>query len=547
LRQRRGALRLELQRSLELELGRIRLARCAQRAPAQLVEEGLFRMGRECGLGRLQRFPRPIGGDEVLHQGIERGTVARTGQVEAGGADHLGSVAGSAARRSDGGDLGQCHTPETRHRVETVGRPLQNLLRPAALGEADDLHQHLRVAGILALVALQRRHRLPIEAEGFEQPQQTEHRVPVRQVVADRLAVFLHGPLEVAELLGRGSRQPARTTVVRPQAQPLVECLERLGGLAARQQQAPPQQVLHDRRGFELGNQLLRLVVIAAADQQIDVGGHQRGRRLVHQLHARGQRISGLGRLATPVVVLRQREPGLGIVAAVAEGGPAEQLLGFVGLPRCCQVVRESFDVGQMGRLRLVGAAQDLQHARVVRSLGEELDRLGHHELLARKPRQAILPGRLGRLGLALLLREGGPARTESRVPRALGGQVLDRCLERGERLLGLLGAIEGEESPQAPHQGLRVVGLQGQHERRGFQGLLVLSCFHSGLEEKAGHIGPIRRELEHPEHLLHGVGGAASTEQRSAQQQSVLDGPVGLLRGLAQRPDRELRSPHAQ
>jgi hypothetical protein len=116
-----------------------------------------------------------------------------------------------------------------------------------------------------------------------------------------------------------------------------------------------------------------------------------------------------------------------------------------------------------------------------------------------------------------------------------------------GQRLPGLLGAIEGEESPQAPHQALRVVGRQGQQERRGFQGLLVLSCLQSGLEEKARHIDPIRRELEHPERLLHGVGGATSAEQRPAQQQSVLDGPVGLLRGLAQRPDRELRPPHAQ
>jgi hypothetical protein len=60
-------------------------------------------------------------------------------------------------------------------------------------------------------------------------------------------------------------------------------------------------------------------------------------------------------------------------------------------------------------------------------------------------------------------------------------------------------------------------------------------------------HIDPIRRELAHPEQLLHGVGGAASAAQRLAQQQSVLDRPVGLLRGLAQRPDRELRSLHAQ
>jgi len=83
-------------------------------------------------------------------------------------------------------------------------------------------------------------------------------------------------------------------------------------------------------------------------------------------------------------------------------------------------------------------------------------------------------------------------------VPRAVVGQVLDRFPERGERLLRLVAASEGEQRRQAPHQGARVVGLQGQQERRGLQGLLV---------------------------LLRGQGG-----------------PVGLLRGLAQRPDRELR-----
>jgi hypothetical protein len=43
-------------------------------------------------------------------------------------------------------------------------------------------------------------------------------------------------------------------------------------------------------------------------------------------------------------------------------------------------------------------------------------------------------------------------------------------------------------------------------------------------------------------ERLANGVGGAAATEQGPGQQQTVLDGALGVLRGLAQWPDRELR-----
>jgi hypothetical protein len=124
---------------------------------------------------------------------------------------------------------------------------LQHLRLAGAMGEANGLQQNLRVVGILVPVAGQRRQRLLIEAEGLDQPQQTEHRVSVPAVVAERLAVFLHGPLELAKLLGRGSHQPVRDAVVRPQADSLFEYLQGLGGVAARQEQATPQQIPHDR------------------------------------------------------------------------------------------------------------------------------------------------------------------------------------------------------------------------------------------------------------------------------------------------------------
>jgi hypothetical protein len=96
-------------------------------------------------------------------------------------------------------------------------------------------------------------------------------------------------------------------------------------------------------------------------------------------------------------------------------------------------------------------------------------------------------------------------------VPGALVGQVLDRFPERGERLLRLFAAIEGEQRRQAPHQGIRVVGCQGQQEIHGLQGLLVLLRGQSGVDEKADHVDPIRREFIHLEQLLDRVGGAAS------------------------------------
>ena len=84
LRLRGGPLRLELQRSLKSLSRCSRVARPAQRTPAQLVEESLVRVGGECGLRRLERFRWPACGDEVFDERGECGAVERTGEVEAG-------------------------------------------------------------------------------------------------------------------------------------------------------------------------------------------------------------------------------------------------------------------------------------------------------------------------------------------------------------------------------------------------------------------------------------------------------------------------------
>jgi hypothetical protein len=283
------------------------------------------------------------------------------------------------------------------------------------MGEANGLHQHLRVAGILALIAAQDRQRLPVAALGLEQPQQTLHGIAVPVVVADRLTVLLHGPVVVPELLRRRPGQPARHAVVGPQAHPLLERLEGLGRLPALQEQAAAQQVPHDR-GFEARHEGLRLVVVAGADQQIDVGSHQRGRRLAHQPESLGHGVPGSRNVVPGLVVTRQGQPPLDPILLGLRGGP-EQILGLVGLADCAQAAGQSLYEAQTSGIRLVGAPQDFDADVLPRSIGEELDRAEHHELLARRRLQALVPERLGCGRISLLLRERGRGSAEPRLP----------------------------------------------------------------------------------------------------------------------------------
>jgi hypothetical protein len=208
--------------------------------------------------------------------------------------------------------------------------------------------------------------------------------------------------------------------VVRPQPQPLLESCECPGGLSSGEEQAAPEHVQHHRRGLDADEELLRLVEVAGADQQIDVCGRQLRRNLVHHAECLRHGIPGLGCLVARFVVTRQSAPGVTLVCAVPSG-VAQQLHGLFVPPQSSILVRQHLDEAQMSRLRLVGAAQDLEASPTVRALHEELDRTVHHDLRRRELLQAVVPHRLGGVVVSPLQGEGGRGRTDSRPPRALG------------------------------------------------------------------------------------------------------------------------------
>jgi hypothetical protein len=248
------------------------------------------------------------------------------------------------------------------------GEPLKGLLNDVRLigaaREANGLHQHLRVAGLLTPVASQDRARLPVETEGVEQPQHAEHRLPVARLAAPRLEVVRQRPVAVAELLGGLCREPARDAVVRPQTQARIQRLQGLGGPSSSQQQAAAQQIRDDRLTLQLRYELFRLVVVPRADQQVDEGGQRRGTYPVGLLQALRHGVPRLGGLVALFVVVRQAEPGLAIVDAIRRGRQ-QQPLGLFTLPVGRQPVGQGHDELQLGRRRFVRAAQDLEAARV--------------------------------------------------------------------------------------------------------------------------------------------------------------------------------------
>jgi hypothetical protein len=190
-----------------------------------------------------------------------------------------------------------------------------------------------------------------------------------------------------------------------------------------------------------------------------------------------------------------------------------------------------------------VCAAQDLDDAPPVSARIEELGPADYDDLFRRELLEAIVPQHLGRIGLALLQREGRGRPAQARQPLVVVSQALHRRAHRGERLLGLLDAVHVEQRHEAGDERPHVVGLEGEEALHVQQDLFVLQAGEMRLDEKAQCIDPIRRELDHViRRLDRFLGVAAPLEKRPRQQEPVLDGPVGRLCGLAQRPDRQPR-----
>ena len=405
-------------------------------------------MGRERRLGRLQSLARLSLGDEILDQRTERGAVDRPRQVELCHADRLDARRRTGPARLDGGDLGRQHPPLAGEFAESPEGPVQDLPLTGAVRDSDRQHQALRVAGPRQLIARQDRDRLLAAAEGLEQAQQTEHRFPVSPVGADRLDVLRQRSVVVAQLLGSLCHKQARDAVARPQAQACLQRFEGLCGLSAGQEQAAAQQIHDQRVILEDADGLVRLVVVAGTDQQIHVGSQQRGGYLNHRRQALLHGVPRLCQLVALFVVVRQAEPGLTVVHAVPRGAE-QQSLGLCALSGDSQPVRQGLDEGQVGSLRLVGPAQDLGGALWLSALGEELDRAEYDDLFGRELLQAIVPQRLGCVGVSLLLREGRGGSAGPRLPVEFDLRALYRRADRGERALRLVDPVEIEQGQQ--------------------------------------------------------------------------------------------------
>ncbi len=381
-----------------------------------------------CGdrrIGFAQRLAALPVGDEVVDQRLQCGTVDRPREVEVRFPNEIDAPRRASAGCANRGDLRNRHPPLARDLAEASNGLLDTGHLTGPIRRSDRLDQALRIAGLFAPIALEDGARILVAAERLEQPQQAKKRIPAGGIGAQRLAVFGHRAVVVAELHGGFGDEFARGAVVGPEFETRLECVDRLAGLSASQQQATAQEVRNHRIAFEFGNDLLGLVVVARSNQQIDVLGEHQRRTLPHQRHPLRHGVRGLCELVALFVVLRESVPGLVIVHAVF-GRSEQQPLGLLGLPGVTEPIGEGVDENQVSGLGFDGATQDLGYASRFAHLAEEFDSGEYDHLLRRKLLQAIVPKPLGGFGVSLLLHEGCSAPADPRFPIEPTLQILD-------------------------------------------------------------------------------------------------------------------------
>ena len=320
----------------------------------------------------------------------------------------------------------------------------------------------------------------------------------------------------------------------------LFERLQGLGGFAPRQEQATLEELADRRWRREPADPLLCFIEISGADQQVDVGCDERIRRFLHARKPLTEGVAGLARFVALLVVLRQRQPGLVIVHAIA-GRREQELFRLFAAPRRHQLGDQGLDEDEPSGLLFVGTPQDLSRTRVIRTLREEVDRREHHHLVRGEAFQTLLPALLRRRYLALLLGEGRGRRADALGPAAIARQILAGRPNHVERLLRLVGSTQTQQRQQLGHEGLRVAWLQFQQARGVLERLFVLLRRHSGFEQQAQRLQAIRIQLQDLDRLPSGVVRAATAQQGQSEQEPVLDGALRVFGGLAQRPDGEL------